>query len=152
MTNQVGGVRQAGPMMPRNTVKENRLVRRVAQKVRGQGKLFGRRARPAHRHDDPANPQLADDPLLLGELGIGGVDRGQRDDRPDPFLRDDSSQRRLTLPGSTYQLARYNDLDSFLEPMITERDHAGGQNQGNTQETPDAQLVDKPSIHPRTSS
>ncbi len=125
MTDQIGGMRQAGAMMARDTVKKDRLAGRVGEQVSGKRHLFGRCTRASHGDHHPADSGFPDHFDLVAELGIGGVDCRQRHNCLDRLATDDSSEWAGPLPGPAHELPRENHLHPLFEPDVAVHDRRG---------------------------
>jgi hypothetical protein len=148
VADQVSGVRQAGAVMTRHTVKEDWLPGRVGKKVGGDRHLLESRARASHRHDHPADSRLAHKFCLVAELGIGRVDRRQGHDRPDSLTSDDPAERAGPLPGAPHEMAWNHNLYPLLEPVITVQPQGErGDQHGRSQTKPESQPEGVATIH-----
>ncbi len=127
MSDSIGRVDQARPMMARDTVEKDRLQPWIGQKVGRLGHLLGRGPRASHRDEDPADARLADNSRLVDILRVVLVDRGEADDRPDPLAGNDPSQRPRPLPRPPDQPARLDDHDPLFKQVVPKPpDQPGG--------------------------
>ncbi len=134
-------------MMSRDTMKKNGLAGGVAQQVGGQRHLLGRCSRAAHGNDDPADPSLPNHLCLIAKLGIGGVDRRERDDRFDGLATDDPAQRARLLPGSAHDPSRDDHVHPLLEPAVTAQDQQDSRAQAQGKYQTQDQDAREPTLH-----
>jgi len=93
---------QAGAVMAGHAVEENRLPGGIGEQVGRRSHLFQRRARPAHRNQNPTHSGFGDHLGLFHVLRIIAIDRGQRHDGLDSLAGDDRPQCIRMLPGPSY--------------------------------------------------
>ncbi len=118
VTDQVCRMGQAGAMMACHAMKQHRLQIAVRQQVGRPGHLVQGRARPAHRHNDPAHSRLGNDPRLSDILRIVAIDRRQGHDRSDLKAGDELAQSRGILPGCPNQPAGLDHVDTFAIAVL----------------------------------
>ncbi len=147
MANEIGGVGQAGAMVPRDTMKKDRLAGGVGQQVRSQRHLFRGCPRASHGNDNPANTGLPDDLDLVTEFGVGGVDRRECHDGPDRLATDDPAERAGLLPGSPHELSRDDHLHSLLEPDVAMHDQKGPRSKAQDKDQAEDQVAREPTLH-----
>jgi hypothetical protein len=144
VTDQVGRVHEARPVMAGDAMEEDRLAARVGHEVGRLGHLLERRPRPAHRHDHPRDPRVADHPRLADVLGIVAIDRRQGDDRPDLLPGDDPAQGPGPLPRPPQQPTRRHDGHALLDRLVPGRRRAEAQRRRPSQHQPDRAATIQP--------
>jgi hypothetical protein len=117
MANAISRMDQAGAVVAGHAVEENRLPGGIGEQISRSSHLFHRRARPAHRNQNPTHSGIGDHLGLFHVLRIVAVDRGQRHDGFDSLAGDDRPQRIGMLPSPSYYSAGNNDLRSFFGPV-----------------------------------
>ncbi len=137
-------------MMACDAMKENGLSLRVGHEIGRHGHLLQRRARSAHRYDDPLDARSAHHSRLADILGIVAIDRRERDNRPDPLSSNDPAQGPGALPGPSQKPpGDYRD-DVLLDHLVPEQRRALAQDRrpGPSQGQPDRSATSQPHSRP----
>ncbi len=111
---QIGGVRQAGAMVPGNAMKKNGLPALVRQEVSRLTHLLDGCLRAPHRNDNPFHTRISHDLRLRDVLGIVAIDRGQCHNGLDSLAGDDRTQCVGSLPRAADQTMRNDRSNPFL--------------------------------------